>query len=110
MPSYEGGPDGPPYGIVQPEANVKMWKIDGKNAFNKDSETYAAVGNHTFTFRIDHPMESDEKKPFDYVDLHLNVVEGHRYRVAIKGEFERPAPYEWELEIVKETKIAGYGK
>jgi hypothetical protein len=110
MPSYEGGPDGRPYGIVQPEADVKMWKIDGKTAFNKDGETYAAVGNHTFTFRIDHPMESDEQKPYMYVDLHIPVAEGHRYRVGIKGDFDRPPPYDYELEIKRETKIAGYDK
>jgi len=109
MPSYEGGPEkGEPYGIVQPEADIKLWKVDGKSAFNKDSETYAAPGNHTFNFRIDYPMDSDEQRPFEYVDIVITVTEGHRYRVAIKGEFEKGPPY--SLEVVKETKIAGYGK
>jgi hypothetical protein len=109
MPSYEGGPSsGDPYAIIQPEADVKMWKVDGKPAFNKDGETYAAVGNHTFTFRVDYPMDSEEAHPFEYIDLPLSVVEGHRYRVGIKGEYEKGPPY--ALEVVKETKIAGYGR
>ncbi|HZU95144.1 MAG TPA: hypothetical protein VFF73_00440, partial [Planctomycetota bacterium] len=48
VPSYEGGPDSDqPHGIVQPEANVKLWKVDGKNALNKDTETYVSPGDHT---------------------------------------------------------------
>lgn len=109
MPSYEGGPvSGEPYGIVQPEGELKMWAIDGKPAYNKDTETYASPGDHTFRFRIDYPMSSDEIHPFEYQDFPITIVEGHRYRVGIQGEFEKGPPY--SLKLVRETKIAGYGK
>jgi hypothetical protein len=109
MPSYEGGPDeGEPYGIVQPEDEVKMWAVDGKRAFNKDTMTYASPGNHTFRFRVDHPMNSEEQHPFDYFDVPITVVEGHRYRVGIRGEYEKGPPY--VVEVLRETKIAGYRK
>lgn len=108
-PSYEGGPTkDEPYGIVQPEGELKMWAIDNKPAFNKDTETYASPGNHTFRFRIDYPMNSEEQHPFEYQDMAITVVEGHRYRVGIRGDFEKGPPY--TLEVVRETKIAGYGK
>jgi hypothetical protein len=110
VPSYEGGPEkGDPYGIVQPEGEVKLWAVDAKPAFNKDTETYSSPGNHTFRFRIDYPMDSDEIHPFEYIDLAINVVEGHRYRVGIKGgDYEKGPPY--SLDVLRETKIAGYGK
>lgn len=109
MPSYEGGPDsGEPFGIVQPEGELKMWAVDGKPAYNKDTQTYASPGNHTFRFRIDYPMNSEEKVLFEYQDFPITVIEGHRYRVAIQGEYEKGPPY--SLTVVKETKIAGYGK
>jgi hypothetical protein len=109
MPSYEGGPQkGEPYGIVQPEGEVKTWAIDGKPAYNRDSETYASPGDHTFRFRVDYPMDNEEQHPFEYIDFPLAVVEGHRYRIAISGEYEKGPPY--SLRIIRETKIAGYGK
>ncbi len=100
-----------PYGIVQPEGDVKLWAVDGKPAFNRDDETYAAPGNHTFRFRIDYPMDSEEMHPFEYIDFPISVVEGHRYRVGVKGgegDYLKGPPY--SLDVIHETKIAGYGK
>src|SRR5581483_7517631 len=109
VPSYEGGPTtDDPYGIVQPEGEVKLWAVDGKPAYNKDTQTYVSPGDHTFKFRIDYPMSSDEQHPFEYQTMSIQVVEGHRYRVAIQGEYEKGRPY--SLEVRRETKIAGYGK
>ncbi|MEZ0227615.1 MAG: hypothetical protein ACAI25_03265 [Planctomycetota bacterium] len=109
VPSYEGGPESDqPYGIVQPEGDLKLWAVDGKPAYNKDSQTYAAPGNHTFRFRVDYPMSNEEQHPYEYIDFPLSVTEGHRYRVAIRGEYEKGPPY--ALDVIKETKIAGYGK
>jgi hypothetical protein len=111
VPSYEGGPDSSQqYGIVQPEANVKLWKVDGKTALNKDGETFVSPGDHTFTFRIDHPMGSEDQHPFLYIDMPIRIVEGHRFRVAIDGEYEKGPPYDYKLKIARETKIAGYAK
>ena len=109
VPSYDGGPStDQPYGIVQPEDNVKTWTVDGKPAYNKDTPTYAAPGNHTFRFRVDYPMSSEEQHPFEYIDMSLTIVEGHRYRIGIRGEYEKGPPY--TIDVVKETKISGYGK
>ena len=44
--SYEGGPTkDEAYGIVQPEGELKIWAVDGKPAYNKESETFTAPGN-----------------------------------------------------------------
>lgn len=107
VPSYEGGPTkDEPYGIVQPEDGVKMWQVDGKPAFNKDGLTYTKPGNHTFQFRVDYPMNDESPKPFEYIDYQITVDPGLRYRVFIKGEFEKGPPYTLDQKV---TKIRGYG-
>jgi hypothetical protein len=107
VPSYEGGPTlDDPYGIIQPEDNVKLWTIDGKPAFNRDQPTYVSPGSHKLVFRINYPIDDESQFPQEYIDQPLTVEEGLRYRFMIHGEFERGPPYELEQKV---TKIRGYG-
>lgn len=107
VPSYEGGPElDQPYGIVQPEENVKLWTIDGKNAFNHDSPSYVSPGNHKLVFRVNDPITDESSHPQEYIDQPLTVEEGLRYRFFIRGDYERGPPYELDQKV---TKIRGYG-
>jgi hypothetical protein len=107
VPSYDGGPTlDQPYGIVQPEENVKLWTIDGKMAHDHDGISYLSPGNHKLSFRINYPIDDESQFPQEYLDQPLTVEEGLRYRFFVKGEYGRGPPYEIEQKV---TKIRGYG-
>ena len=92
-PSYAGGPTADDaHGIVDPGWDVSLFTVDGQDTANRHGQTYVAPGRRRLGIRIEHPLESDDWKPYENRVIVIDVVPSTLYTLDRKpGEYP---PYE----------------
>ena len=99
-PDYAGGPVGDePYGVISPGSEVTVWQVDGYATEDRNFDVRVAPGLRTLRVRIEHPIESDSAKPYEYRQMTLSVEEGVHYLLD-----RRPGPYPPYEIVVRERR------
>ncbi len=93
-PDYRGGPSSDePHGWVSPGADVSVWKVDGQQTATRNFTLKVAPGRRRLLVRLQHPIESEDAEPYDWIDLPLHVDEGRVYYLDVKQPADLP-PYQ----------------
>ena len=80
---------------MSPGEDITLWAVDGYATASRAFAIRVAPGHRKVKVRIEHPIESQSWKPFEYKTLTLNVEPGVTYTLSRK-EADMP-PYEVEV-------------
>jgi hypothetical protein len=109
-PSYKGGPStDEPHAIVSLGERISLWKVDGKDAWNRTGDTYLSPGAHQLKLRIEYTVDYEGEGNYEWKEYSLVAEEGLNYLLQAApdaGTLDLP-PYKLE---VQRHRIPGYGK
>jgi hypothetical protein len=100
-PDYAGGPTSEqPHGIVDPDRDISIWRVDGFDTLSRNSAILLEPGLRRVKIRIEFPIDSEAAQPFEYRELNLRVEANHLYELSrkeIESEYDLGPPYEVEI-------------